>query len=129
MARKLVLVLLVVLSVLCAGCKVEEMTAAEMDKAAAYLTVDHIAKWQAEARANGPECKLGWIKGSLDFGTRLELLHACFPKAEDAEEHAELLLSHIRECCGICVNGFADGSDGQAECTEQCRGGYEGSLE
>lgn len=111
MARKLVLVLLVVLSILCAGCGGAEAP-----------SVDEVVVSQTEKVEAGQACNMTWIKGNLDISSKLQQLRACAPAEADQEAYNKLLDKTVRKCLKICTDTFGAESEEYNTCVAQCKG-------
>lgn len=111
MARKLVLVLIVVLGILCAGCGGAEAP-----------SVDDVVEHQTEKVEAGQACNMTWIKGNLDISSRLQQLRACTPSGDNQGAYDELLDKTVRKCLELCTDAFGVESAEYSTCCATCKG-------
>lgn len=121
MTKNVILFVIVVLSILCAGCEgIQDASAEQMAANVDKLSVENVTEWQKESREEGVTCEFTWI--SNDLSVKLAHWHVCTPDAGDEDKLAKKLHGAITECCEICVNGFIEGSTGREDCRQQCLG-------
>lgn len=111
MAKKMLVLLVLVLSVLSAGCGGAEAP-----------SVDEVVEHQTKKAEAGQVCNMSWIKGNLDISSRLQQLRACDPSESDQAAYDKLLDKTVRKCLELCTDAFDVESTEYGACCDTCKG-------
>ena len=132
MARKLVLVLFVLLVAVLAGCgpsdggTVSEVAPTSTPTVKTGVDpVDNTVTTLTEAVATGPACAYG-LAISNDIAHRLNHYRICMPESGQEQKQADALQKAVDDCCELCDFSFPDEAGNKTQsnldCVAQCKG-------